>query len=889
MFNLENAIKSWKRELRSNTAFEDGDIAELETHLREQIDVLRFSGKSEEAAFQKAVESIGELKPIGNEMYKSRASGGTGKGLSRQMGMWIFSLMPNYAKVAVRSFRGSLVFSLINILALSVAFSVSLLVITFVKDQADYDAFHSQANRIYRVTTTSAASGGMGSLRYASSPYALAPILVNELPEVEAVTRLQPFSGSAVVENERLALSGFRTDSQLFELFDFELAIGNPEAALKDPQSIVITQETARRLFGDTNPLERIVTLNTGREYRVTGVLSAKTYRSHLEFEILINDYAGPMTGRANASAAWDNPVWYTYLLLKREALGADIEEKLGQVVDSYYPSENKADYRFQLQALTEINLGERLARQIGRITPVEFVYFLSALAIVIMLAACINYVNLTTARSQKRSKEIGLRKVIGAGRGQLVTQFLIESLVTAVLSLLIGVALFWAWLLPYWNSLQLATADFGRIAFDTVWDPELYLIFIGFTLAVGMISGIYPAIKLSAYLPSQALKGHSGKRGSGNWRLRKVLIVFQVSLSLVLLISTLLLYRQSGILLKADYGFNKSNTVNVALGDVFYPSFRADAANLAGISSISATSTLPGVEFPNETYLSRVGLSDSLYASIYSVDTHFLNSLEIDLVAGRNFSLEYATDSLRAVIINNNAADRLGFDTAAEAIGGFVTLRGSSTPYQIIGIVEDFRFDFLWEPISPLILRYHPPEFKTASIKLAGSNHETALANLEAVWKKHTFAAPFTYHYYTEQIENVYNDFEELVDIIAFLSVLAIIIASFGLLAMAHYDTQTRIKEIGIRKVLGASVQGLVLKLSSDYLKMIGIAIGLGLPLAIYLNNLWLQIFSHKADFGIGIVLAGIAITVCLTFASISIQAYNAAITNPIKNLRSE
>lgn len=541
------------------------------------------------------------------------------------------------------------------------------------------------------------------------------------------------------------------------------------------------------------------------------------------------------------------------------------------------------------LQQLNKINLGERLARQIGRITPVEFVYFLSALALVIVIAACVNYVNLTVARSLGRAKEIGLRKVFGANSLQLIGQFLSESVVTALISLGIGLLLFWGWLLPFWNSLRLATADFGQIAFSTSRDFELYAMFIGFTVLVGLAAGIYPAFKLSSFTPAKALKDGAGKSRSSGSSLRKILIVFQISLSLILVISTFLLYRQSDLLLNADYGFHKENVVNAELGEVSYQSFRNEAVNLAGVEGVSATSKLPGVDFPAKAWVSKEGHQDSLEASIYSVDEHFMDNLGLTVVAGRNFSSEYATDSARAVIINELAVQRFGFESSADAVVKLLNLEGIETDMQVVGVVEDFQFDFLWNPISPLVLRSNPSEFQIVNIRLGTGNPKAVLKNLEAIWQNYEPVAPLDYQYYTDEIDNVYADFEELVDIIAFLAVMAILIACFGLLAMAHYDTRTWIKEIGVRKVLGANVKDLVLLLSSDFAKMIGFALVLGIPAAIYLNKLWLQIFANKVNIDVWVISLGIAITVMLTLTSIGWQTYRAAHNNPVDSLKSE
>lgn len=888
MFNLENAIKTWKRQLRNNPAFEDGDVAELESHLRDEIDRLMVMGISDEEAFQKASKEIGEPESIGDELYKTRTPNVVATPPWKQ-NPWIPSMLPNYVKVSLRNFKRNFAFSIINVLGLSVALAVALLVITFIKDQAGYDTFHSNAGQIYRVIT-SIGGDNTSAARYASSPLPVALLLENELPEVFQTTHIQPFSDAASFEDQRFVLSGFRADSSFFTLFDFSLDRGNPDNALNSPNSIILSKEAALRFFGDTNPMGQVLSMENGQLYEVTGVLAKEQNRSHLEFEALISvsPNAGSMMLNAGLQS-WENPMWYTYLLLEEQTNVVEIETKLGNIVDLHYPGDSDTEYQLNLQRLTEINLGERLARQIGRVTPVEFVYFLAALAIVIVLASSINYVNLTVARSLKRVKEIGLRKVIGAERFQLISQFIIESILIAVISLCIGFLIFWSWLLPFWNSLQLATADFGQIAFNTSRDAELYLIFLGFSVLVGLFAGIYPAIKLSSFSPSEAFKNSLANVQSSGWSLRKILVVLQITISLVLIISTFLLYRQSSELLNADYGFSKSDVINVELGEVPYELLRQKMANQSGVEGISATSNLPGVNFPTKTWIGREDRLDSLSASIYSVDESFNENFKLDLIVGRNFSSEYAVDTLGAAILNETAVQKLGLRSPREAIDTFVEIKTTGANYQIVGVVEDFQFDFLWNPISPMIMLNNPSGYRVVNIHLVESNQATTLQNLERIWKQIEPVAPFNYRYYQDEIDSVYTDFRELVFLVGFLALLAILIACFGMLAMSHYDTQARIKEIGVRKVFGANVREVIVLLSADFAKIIILGIIIGIPVAIYLNSLWLQVFADKTDFSVWLIVGATVLTATLTLISISYQAIKSAQMNPVNSLRSE
>ena len=888
MFDLENAIKNWKRQLRSSPAFEDGDIAELESHLRNEIDRLTAEGLSEEEAFQKASKEIGEPESIGDELYKTRTPNVDATPPWKQKS-WLPTMLPNYVKVSLRNFKRNFAFSIINVLGLSVALAVALLVITFIKDQAGYDTFHSNADQIYRVITS---PGGdhSASARYASSPFSIASLLKHEFPEVVQATHIKPFTNAVSFEDQRFVLSGYRADSSFFTLFDFNLDRGNPDNALKNPNSVILSKEAAERFFGDTNPMGKVLSMQNSQLYEVTGVLAEEQNRSHLEFEALISDSPNAESMMLNAGMqSWENPMWYTYLLLEQQTNVAEFESKLGNIVDLHFPGDSDSEYQLNLQRLTEINLGEQLSRQIGRVTPVEFVYFLAALAVVIILASSINYVNLTVARSLKRVKEIGLRKVIGAERFQIICQFIIESILIAVISLSIGLLIFWSWLLPFWNSLQLATADFGQIAFNTSRDAELYLIFLGFSVLVGLLAGIYPAIKLSSFSPSEAFKNSLTNVKSSGWSLRKMLVVLQITISLVLIISTFLLYRQSSELLNAEYGFSKSDVINVELGEVPYELMRQEMTNQSGVEGISATSSLPGVNFPTKTWIGREDRLDSLSASIYSVDESFNKNFKLNLIAGRNFSSDYAVDTLEAAILNETAVQKLGIGSPREAIDTFIEIKRTGHNYQIVGVVEDFQFDFLWNPISPMIMLNNPSGYRIMNIHLAESNQATTLQNLERIWKQIEPVAPFNYRYYQNEIDTVYTDFRELVFLVGFLAILAILIACFGMLAMSHYDTQARIKEIGVRKVFGANVKDVIVLLSADFAKIIILGIVIGIPAAVYLNSLWLQVFANKTDFSIWLIVGATILTAVLTLISISWQTYNAALRNPVKSLRSE
>jgi len=887
MFTIENAIQNWKHQLRANPAFEDGDIAELESHIRDEINRLIKAGATEEEAFREAVNEIGKPDSIGDELYKNRTTRVHATPSWKQKS-WMPSILPNYIKVALRNFRSNLAFSIINVLGLSVAISICLLVIIFTKDQADYDKFHAKSDRIYRVNTTLKPIGQASLRQYASSPFRAGPMLENNLPDIVETVRLKPFSGAASYEDKRLGIRGFHTDATFFELFDFPLR-GNPEEALTDPYSIILTAKAATKFFGKQDPIGKEITLSDGQLYTITGVTQVSNVRSHLEFDALI---ALPGSDSElfgmSAKQDWGDPKWYTYILTEKSVDPGIIETKIPELVQSYNPNASKTELQFDLQQLSHINLGPILARQIGRVTPVEFVYFLSALALVILLASGINYINFSVARSSQRAREIGMRKVIGANRRQLMGQFLSESIVTAGISLAIGLLIFWGWLLPYWNGLNLAVNDFGRISPDLAGDMELYLIFVGFTILVGFFAGSYPAFKLSSFAPVEALKKKVMTGNVSGWSMRKTLLVVQITISVILVVSTFLLYRQANLLLNNDYEFDTSNIVNVNLGNTSYDLLKNEIANQTGVENVSAISTLPAVHFPDWTWAGISPGRDSINTAVFSADQNLIENFGLSLAAGRNFSSARSTDTENAVIINEKAVEQLGLQSNQDAVGKYIVLSDGGT-CQIIGVLRNFQFDFLWKPISPLIIRNIPSEYNYANIRLSGGEKSKTLDKVKEAWVKIVPNAPFEYEYYGDQIENVYTDFKELAGIVGFLTGIAILVASLGLLAMVVQDTRTREKELGIRKVLGAKTRDLIVLLSSDVAKMTLAAFVIGLPVTFYLNKLWLQIFANRIEPGIWTIAAVVAVIPVLIFLSIGWHIYSVVTENPVNSLRNE
>jgi len=886
-FDLERAMAQWRRQYRYRGRFLREDLDELERHLRDHIAHLQREGLSSQQAFHEASCVLGEAASAEAEYRKVYWRKLKRRGERLTDIQWRLAMWSNYLKIALRNLKRHPVYASINVLGLAVGMAVCLLVIAVIRDQANHDAFHKHADQIYRVISDGRSSADGTLHTYATSPPLLAPLLQNEIPEIQETVRLRRMAEASSFGDERFGVSGFYADASFFRVFSFGLVAGDPQSALNEPHSIVLTPAAALRFFGGDDPLGQTLTIDEVGNFTVTGVFADPPMRSHLEFEAVASLSTVLSADDMSNTPDWSALTYYTYLLLDEHADPSALTAKLPDVVRPYTTEVQAGASRFDLQALADINLGPILARETGAIVPTAFAYFLAALALVVLLAACINYINLSVARALKRAKEVGVRKVVGASRVQIVRQFLSEAVLIALCAFVVALLLFFVVLLPQWNSLLLVQNDFGPVALDFGQDMELYLLFIALSLIVGVLAGLYPALHLSSFRPAKVLKGIIRNRQGSGMLLRKGLIVFQFVLALVFVISTILIYQQSEYFLSADFGFDKEQIVNVELREVPYAAFRDELLRHPDVVDVSATSGLPAVSFKQNVTLVNTETTDSTSAVAYAVDPHFADNLGLTVLAGRTFSEDFPSDWQNALVLNETAARTLHLGSLEEALGRLVDFEGQQR--QVIGIVQDFQFDFLWNPIAPLVLHHDPAQYRYANIRLRPGDPTEALAFAEATWKQLAPLRPFEYQYLDAQIASNYADFKDFIWITGLIAALAILIACFGLLAMAHYSAELRTKEVGVRKVMGASVGSVMLLLSRSYLKLILIAFVVGLPATWFLNNLWMQFFANRVDMSLVVFAGGVLAVLVLALLAIGSQTMRAALVDPVKSLRYE
>ena len=812
-----------------------------------------------------------------------------------------YGMFKNYFKVGIRNILKYKVFSFINVFGLSTAMSVCMLIILMLADQKRYDAFHTKKDRIYRI---------LSATTYATSPYPLAGALKAEYPIAEETTNLTPGIGGDVTYHQQLAdMRGYFADPSFFRVFSFELEKGNKATALAAPRCIIITRKLAYQLFKDEDPMGKSVDFADRQlpfpqdhagigsppvrwgSFTITGVFDETLYKSHLKFDVLMS---GVTLQALLADKKIDDQMnsweWYyrtyTYVLLRPDKDREDLAAALNDLVARKYAnikSEQTKGFKLEAQKLGDVQLDLKGNDTDNRLPRMGY-YFLSFLAVIIMLSACLNYTNLSIARALTRAREIGVRKVTGASRKALVFQFLCESVITALLALAMAIILLFfvkrafmsLWVNQYLN-------------FELPSSLSVYIVFVGFASLIGILAGVYPAFHLSTYQPIQALKNLQHMR-PGKLGMRKVLSISQFVISLFFITTSILIFNQFKYFTRFDYGFNSKDIVNIELQGSDYKKVSHELSSVGGVSAISATDIIPATGRSNGTQLKKAGSSEEyIRSSVLQTDENFMDNLGLKFVAGKNWQAGESSD--RMIIVNEAAAKKLGYHYPAEIIGQAFDTEWTKEPFVVVGVVRDFRFNLLINrhEIEPLVLQNRPAEFKYVNVKIDAHNLRSTITELEAAWKRIDPIHPFKYQFFDDELAETHQGIFDVVSIISFIAFLAISIACLGLLGMATYTAERKTKEVGIRKVLGAEEFSIAVMLSKEFLKMLAIAIAVGAPLSYFINDFWLQKFPNRVEFGWGTLLLGIVILVGLGTLTIGSQTISASRRNPVEALKIE
>ena len=808
-------------------------------------------------------------------------------------------MIRNYFLVAVRNLTRNKFFSALNIFGLAVSMTVCMAIIMLVADQMTYDRHNPLHDRIYRINSYQVDHNGMprGGVPNATSPMPLAEELAEKYTGIEKVVRIKRGFGNNWLElenqNVNIPLKGFFADSGALAFFGHKLAYGDASTALQHPYSVVLTKAAADKLFEEENALGLTVKVGDIGTYTVTGILEETGNKSHIVFEALAS-MSTVTSLQAEGKFGNDLSNWmdfwgsWTYVLLEQGKTVADIKPALDNIYKDHIASVSNPDIykaKFDLQSVTAITPGPLVNNPIGPSLPWAFVYFLSGLAAVIMLASCFNFTNLSIARSLKRAKEIGVRKVTGAQRWQIFVQFLVESVVISFCALLLALGL-----LVIVKPLMLQLT-FARLF---MWDLEanyiVYGVFVVFTIIVGILAGFFPAVVLSGFQPIKVLKNFYPVRIFSSMALRKTLLVSQFTVSLVFIMTVIVMFNQLELFLHSDYGFNMKDNLMIKLNSTSPDKLKAELLKYPNISFVSASSHIPAAgETRANGFKKELGEKDWMNINTFSVDEDYLKNMEVDLMAGAFFSEEKGASNKHFIIINQRAVKELGYDNPLEAIGQELISQNDSSAKVIIGVIKDYNHSQLFSEIAPLALTYDVDQYRLLQVRYTGSR-DAAVASVERAWDHVNPDLKVDHKDVEAEIKFFYNTvFGDVVHILGVIASLAIMISCLGLLGMATYNIETRMKEISLRKVLGSTDQQLVLLLSKGFLKLLIIAIAIGIPLAWYLNNFWLQYIAYHTEVNLAVVALGAFILLLLGAVTIGSQTVRAAYANPADNLKNE
>ncbi|MEP7107182.1 MAG: ABC transporter permease [Ferruginibacter sp.] len=797
-------------------------------------------------------------------------------------------MIKNLLLIAFRNFKKDKWYSLLNVLGLTIGITFSLFLIFYIRDELNYDRYHEKADRIYRIVSYIQERDKNTNWTLTQVP--LGPTLKKDFPEVEETVRF--FGRERTLfkngNNNFYETKIYYADSTLFNVFTYRFVEGNAARALNEPNSIVISRTIAEKYFGKNTPAVGKTLKTVYDLYKVTAVIEDVPRNSHLVFDMLISVSTLLKGNQNDGQNNWGSFNNFTYVLLKPGTNAQSFNKKLLPMYDKYMApifAQFNIKMQYGVQPITAIHLHSNLEREPEELGNMSYIWIFSAVAFFMLLIACINYMNLTTARSARRAKEIGIRKVTGSSKKQLIFQFLTESLFTAFIAALLSIILVFL-LLPVFNTLS------GKaFTMQTLLQPFNIILLVSIVLFTGLVGGSYPAFYLSGFGPVNILKG-ALSNASGNVNLRRTLVVLQFSISMIMLICTWVVYSQLTYLRKKDLGFNKEQvmTVTVNTGEderskIF--AMNNEFRSLPGVKAVGTGNSYPGSANINLNLFSVESKSGYVDKAIecYAIDENFLGSLGIPVVKGRNFS--GLADTSHGIVVNEAMVKHFGWDYAP---GKRVKFPGdtSGNYLEVVGVIKDFNQKSLYNPIAPLLL-FYGANGNMIQVKMSGGNIKTTIAQVESRWKKYFPQLPFEYKFLDEDFNSQYAADQKRGKIFAAFSILTIIITCLGLLGLTAFTTQQKQKEISIRRVLGASIAQVVAMITKNYLWLALIAALIAFPIAYYFMNNWLHIFPYNTGLSVIPFILSAFVIVVTAAATAMFHSAKAALTKPAKILRAE
>ncbi|MCF8366483.1 MAG: ABC transporter permease [Bacteroidales bacterium] len=808
-------------------------------------------------------------------------------------------MFKSYIKTAFRGITKSKFHATLNILGLGIGFAAFIFIFMYVSDELAYDKYNGKADRIFRIESDFNISGNHD--QFAIVPIPMAPALALEFPEIESFCRFNDVGNSLFRygEKEFYEEHFYFVDSTVFDIFSYKLLAGNPTSCLTEPFSIVISQSVSNKYFGEKNPMGEIIESGTGRKYKVTGIIEDVPRNSHLWFDAMLSSSSlSSIIGEERFNNMEPGAFWnigvYSFLLISENASMQNIHDKFGGFYDKYMkPVGDALNASFNLIStpLTQTHFSGNLSADLPK-GSMAYIYIFGAIAVFILLIAAINYMNMATARSVKRSREVGIRKVSGALRHQLIGQFLTESLLLAIVGLLISVLLVY-FLLPDFNTLSGKTMDIGVLL-----SPRFLVTIIGTTLFIGLISGSYPAFYLSSFKPVTVIKGTNTGRGKTGGMLRRVLVVFQFAIAISMIIATVVVSNQLNFLKNKDMGFQKKNMVVLELQDTTFRSkaetFKQELLQNPNILSAANSTGIPGqnswiqvVRIEKDTAM----IDETMIITV--IDYDYLNTYGIEILQGRNFDKKMGTDAEEAVIVNQTAVEQYGW--SSNPIGkkihwGFELDGSGGRILKVVGVAKDFHFNSLHNKVEPIMMFLADFNKRFITLRVNPENFGTTMQYVEEKWNQMGAKRPFDYQLLEDTWGKMYQAEQTLGLIIAIATFLTIFIALLGLLGLSSFIAEQKTKEIGIRKVLGASVGSVLGLLYKEFIMLIVIAYIVAIPLSVWQLNNWLEsgFVYHTNISVVSVLLAGL-IAIVISLLTISFHTLKAVTGNPVDAIKYE
>jgi putative ABC transport system permease protein len=803
----------------------------------------------------------------------------------------------NLIKHSIRSFKRQRAYIIINVLGLSIGIACSLLIALYVINEASYDKYNTKKDRIFR-TILNGKLGGQ-EVTVASSPAIMGPTMVKEIPEIEDFLRMNG-NGPTVIEYNGQTFTEdhwVEADSSFFNFFSIPVLKGDPKTVLNAVHKVVLSESTAKKIFGNEDPIDKPIKIGSDSvRFIVTGVMGDIPHNSHFEANVISSFITDPGS---------KNPIWLTnsystYFLLKPNSsyktvdakyppllekyIGPEVQQFMGISLADFTAQGNK--YRFYLQNLLDIHLDTSIQQDFKAPADPKYLTIFGSIAVLIVIIAAINFMNLSTAQASRRAKEVGIKKVAGSTRGMLVFQFLSESIILTLIALIFSIIFIKA-TLPYFNNLLGAKLELDLFsAWYTI--PALIL----FSLLVGFLSGSYPALFLSSFNPYEVLKG-SVKNSMKNGQLRRVLVVFQFAVSILLIVGTMIMYRQINYMLNRDVGFNKEQLIVInraeALGTKM-KSFKETVKNIPGVVNISSSTAIPGRTNNNNGYMMEGRKDETFLMATSWVDYNFLETYGITLSEGRSFNESFTSDK-EACIINEAARKDFKVDDISKT--RFMEPRdsGKANYLPVIGVVKNFNYESLRNPIGPYILKFQNENMLWGyiTVRLSAQNYTKTITAIEDKWKEFVSNNPLQYYFLDADFEQMYKQEKQNAQMAVIFSILAIFIAALGLFGLTSYTVEQRTKEIGVRKAMGSSITGIYVVISREIVILVSISAVIAWPVIYYWAGKWLENFYYKINLGLFTFIAGLTIALGIALLTISYRILRAARVNPAQSLKYE